>query len=316
MKVIYLHRPEGARIWADAIFDLVGAKHDLTEWDRAAPLEPQFADVAAMLDLGGRAATREMLAAARSLRLWQIVGVGVDAVDLSIADGSGAAIASCPGSTSAQGLAEAAMMFMLMLARRYRRAQRCLASGRLYSPPGEELEGKRLGIVGFGASGRRLATMAVAFGMRLLIVEPQPIEPALLEPLQPELVGPPDDLDRLMAEADFISLHLPLTAHTRELVDRRKAGFAVPISQWLRDGVLRSYTDMLVEPRTLERGLLQRTEVTRIVEEHRSRRHDHGEILWGLVNLELWHRVMIDGRGERPQGHIAVPAVAERRLVA
>lgn len=224
MKVIYLHRPEVARIWCDAIFDVVGAKHDLTEWDRTKPLAPQFAEIEALLDLGGRAGTREMFLAAPKLMLWQMIGVGYDAVDLSIADGTGVAIANCPGSTSAQGLAESAMMFMLMIAKRYRQAQRCLESGQLYSPPGEELDGKLLGIIGFGASGRRLAVMAKGFGMRLMITEPGPIEKPLLDQLEPEFVGKPDDLDSLIAEADIISLHLPLTSETRHIIDGRRIG--------------------------------------------------------------------------------------------
>ena len=252
MKAIYLHRPEVARLWGDAIFEVVGAQHDLTEWDRTRPLNPQFASVDALLDLGGRAATREMFAAAPNLKLWQIVGVGYDAVDLSIADGTGAAIASCPGSTSAQGLAEGAMMFMLMIAKQYRQAQRSLASGRLYSPPGEELEGKLLAIIGLGASGRRLAAMAKGFGMRLMIVEPGPIEPALLDQLRPEFVGKPDDLDRVVAEADVISLHLPLTTETRHLIDGRRIGLMKPGAS-----VINVARAGLVDEQALNRALME-----------------------------------------------------------
>ena len=252
MKVIYLHRPEIARFWGDAVFEVVGAKHDLTEWDRAKPLDPQFSDVEALLDLGGRAATREMFAAAPKLKLWQMICVGYDAVDLSIADGTDVAIASCPGSTSAEGLAEGAMMFMLMIAKQYRQAQRCLASGQLYSPPGEELEGKILGIIGLGASGSRLAAMAKSFGMRLMIIEPQPIEKALLDQLRPEFVGDPNDLDRVVAKADVISLHLPLTTSTRHLIDARRIDLMKPGACLIN--VARSG---LVDEQALNRALME-----------------------------------------------------------
>ena len=84
--------------------------------------------------------------------------------------------------------------------------------------------------------------------------------------------------------------HLPDT-----IIDRKKAGFAVPISRWLRPGgVLSRALDSIVEERARDRGLFQPEAVAKKVEEHRRGQHDHGEILWGLVNLELWQRAMID----------------------
>jgi asparagine synthase (glutamine-hydrolysing) len=91
--------------------------------------------------------------------------------------------------------------------------------------------------------------------------------------------------------------HLPET-----IVRRKKAGFAVPVAQWFRPGQpLAPYLEMLLEPRSLSRGYLNRAEVSRVVAEHRDGREDHGEILWGLTNLELWQRIMIEG-ALRPQG--------------
>ncbi len=126
----------------------------------------------------------------------------------------------------------------------------------------------------------------------------------------------PSDLKIRRGDTKFLVKHIARKYLPSQIVDRRKAGFAVPIAQWLRDGILRPYADMLLEPRALQRGVVDPVEVRRIVDEHQSNRQDHGELLWGLVNLELWHRVMIDARGERPAGTIAVPTVAERRLVA
>lgn len=84
--------------------------------------------------------------------------------------------------------------------------------------------------------------------------------------------------------------HLP-----DRIIYRKKAGFAVPVSRWLRPGgALGEMLDLLVDERAAERGLFLPEAVTRLVEEHRQGRRDHGEILWGLVNLELWQRSMID----------------------
>lgn len=117
-------------------------------------------------------------------------------------------------------------------------------------------------------------------------------------------------------DTKFLIKHIARQYLPSQIVDRKKAGFAVPISDWLQTGVLRSHTELLLEPRALSRGLFDDAAVRRVVEEHRSGLADHGELLWGMVNLELWHRVMIDGRGERPAGSITVPTVVEGRLVA
>jgi asparagine synthase (glutamine-hydrolysing) len=76
---------------------------------------------------------------------------------------------------------------------------------------------------------------------------------------------------------------------------RRKAGFAVPLADWLRaGGPLAPAAALLLEPRTLERGLLVPERVRALVAEHRDGRRDHHEILWALLNLELWHRVWLE----------------------
>jgi hypothetical protein len=63
---------------------------------------------------------------------------------------------------------------------------------------------------------------------------------------------------------------------------------------------------MLLEPRSLARGYLNAGEVRRTVSEHREGRRDHGELLWGLLNLELWQRILIE-RTMRPQGLPRLP---------
>jgi len=79
------------------------------------------------------------------------------------------------------------------------------------------------------------------------------------------------------------------------VVNRKKAGFAVPISSWLRRaGPMADYVDILLEPRTLDRGYFIEREIARVVDEHRGGSRDNGELLWVLINLELWHRLMID----------------------
>jgi len=93
---------------------------------------------------------------------------------------------------------------------------------------GMELEGKILGIIGFGASGQELARRARSFGMRIQAVDVRPIELAILAELQPEFLGTPADMDRVIQESDFISLHLHLTPETHHIMDARRIGLMKP----------------------------------------------------------------------------------------
>ena len=79
-----------------------------------------------------------------------------------------------------------------------------------------------------------------------------------------------------------------------EILTRGKMGFPVPIGAWLR-GPYRKIVDELVQsPRALERGLLDPAAIRGIVARHQAG-EDHSERLWSLVNLEIWHRVVVDG---------------------
>jgi asparagine synthase (glutamine-hydrolysing) len=79
-----------------------------------------------------------------------------------------------------------------------------------------------------------------------------------------------------------------------EIIDRPKAGLAVPVSRWLaRGGVLSPFADSLCEPGARIRDYFDGEIVRRSVEEHRAGKHDHGELLWALVNCELWLRNVV-----------------------
>ncbi len=81
---------------------------------------------------------------------------------------------------------------------------------------------------------------------------------------------------------------------TDELINRPKMGFGIPVGEWFR-GPLRPWvTDVLLDPRTTERGLLRPEEVKRLLDEHVGSRADHTPQIWNLVMLELWHRSWVD----------------------
>lgn len=79
------------------------------------------------------------------------------------------------------------------------------------------------------------------------------------------------------------------------IVDRKKLGFPTPWSGWLAGPQLEVIRRFLSEPRSIERNLFKPAAVQRLFREHKERSYDHGDKFWRLLNLELWHRVCLDG---------------------
>jgi asparagine synthase (glutamine-hydrolysing) len=81
----------------------------------------------------------------------------------------------------------------------------------------------------------------------------------------------------------------------REIVSRKKVGFGVPVSRWLRNARgLGRYLDLLTDNTFRARAYCDPKVVERLIYEHLQKGSDHGEILWGLINLEIWWRLFID----------------------
>jgi phosphoglycerate dehydrogenase-like enzyme len=231
LKVIYLPKandPRGFAPWGPDVLVAVGAGHDISVFDHSQPLAPQLADADVVIDLGGSVGTHAMLDAARSVRLWQILGTGLDHFDMDYWRSKKVPVANCPGPFSAVALAECCMMFILMLARQYPVARANLQEGRYYEPLGRELEGLTLGIVGFGASGRELARRALPFGLKTSAIDIRDIGPEEIAEFDLQLAGKPADLDRMIAEVDILSIHLHLNKETRHIIDRRRLGLLKP----------------------------------------------------------------------------------------
>ena len=171
--------------------------------------------------MGGSVGTHEMMDAATDARVWQVVGTGLDHVDVEYMKSKGSMVSYCPGPMSAVALAECALMFMIMLVREYKRTQDFFRNRAVFEPTVGDVEGMNLLIVGFGASGQALARRAKAFDMKVWALD---IRPPDQDELQPDFMGTPDDLDRLLAECDFLSLHLHLHEETRNIIDARRIG--------------------------------------------------------------------------------------------
>jgi len=81
----------------------------------------------------------------------------------------------------------------------------------------------------------------------------------------------------------------------QSIINRKKAGFPTPWAYWLKGPQLGDLEHMLLEPRSLERGLFKPEVMKRLFAQHRAGRADNGNRIWRLLNLELWQRVFIDG---------------------
>ena len=88
------------------------------------------------------------------------------------------------------------------------------------------------------------------------------------------------------------------------ILARRKMGFPVPVGRWLRGPFWPAVEEFVLGPRALGRGLFDPSSLKRLAEEHRTGAWDHGDRLWLLVNLEIWHRIFLDAED--------TPAIAAR----
>jgi asparagine synthase (glutamine-hydrolysing) len=92
---------------------------------------------------------------------------------------------------------------------------------------------------------------------------------------------------------------------------RPKLGFPTPWSGWLAGPQLEEIQSLLLEPRSLDRGLFRREAIEQLFREHRARHRDNYDRIWRLLNLELWHRVCIEGESHEISAREAV----ESRLI-
>ena len=159
--------------------------------------------------------TAELIAAAKALRVIARAGTGVDNVDVPAASARGIVVMNAPGANSIS-VAELAMGLMLALARHLPAADAAMKQGKWEKKKflGEELRDKTLGLVGLGRIGQEVARRAAAFSMRVIAHDPF-ISEQVAGSLGVELVS----MDDLFARADYVSLHMPSTPQTKQLIN-------------------------------------------------------------------------------------------------
>jgi D-3-phosphoglycerate dehydrogenase len=156
---------------------------------------------------------REALESADRLKVISRYGVGVDKVDLQAAHEKGILVTITPGANSVS-VAELTVALILSLARHIPTASTATRSGEWPRLNGLTLEGKCVGLLGFGAIGKQVAKRLAGFSCQVMAFDPLPDNDYARQfgvALLPQ--------DEVLAEADFLSLHLPLLPETRELVN-------------------------------------------------------------------------------------------------
>lgn len=165
---------------------------------------------------------REVIEAATRLRVIARYGVGVESVDLRAAAERGVVVTNTPGANSG-AVAELVIGLIFALARRIAYADAAVRGGGWPRLRGAAVEGKTVGLLGFGAIGREVARRVRALDCRVLAFDPAPVAEQAAA-LGVELVG----RDELVATSDFLSLHLPVTAATEGMVDAAFLGRMKP----------------------------------------------------------------------------------------
>jgi D-3-phosphoglycerate dehydrogenase len=168
--------------------------------------------------------TADIIEAGKKLQVIARAGVGIDNVDVDAATRCGVVVVNAPTGNTVSA-AEHTIALLLASARNIPQASTVLKSGvwRRNEFMGTEMRGKTLGIIGLGNVGSEVAKRAQGFEMRLLGVDPL-VSTEYAQQLQVELV----DLKQLLRESDFITLHLPLIAQTRNMIGAKELAMMKP----------------------------------------------------------------------------------------
>ena len=178
--------------------------------------------------MGGPRDKRPLADLAGSVKLWQLVSTGFDTFDVDYWRERKIPVANTPGGSSAVALAECALMLMIMVSRRWPESQALLRDRVVGRPKGLDLENRRLGLVGFGASAIELARRAKSFSMKISAIDVRSVSQEEQRELGVDFVGGPDELDQVIGHSDFLSLHLHLNRETRHIMDARRLRLMKP----------------------------------------------------------------------------------------
>ena len=196
----------------------------------------------------------ELLNASARLKIIAHFGVGYNNIDVKAASARGILVSNTPGVLT-DATAELAFALILAVSRRLVACDRLTREGRFqYWAPmlflGREVTGKTLGIIGLGKIGKAVALRAEGFHMRILYHNRNRIDISEEKALNAEYVG----LHTLLAESDFVSLHVPLTEHTKHLIGADELSLMKPTAY-----LINTSRGPVVDEQALVNALRERT---------------------------------------------------------
>jgi len=163
-------------------------------------------------------------AAATGLKIIARAGVGYDGIDVQAATDHGVIVTYAPG-TNHEAVGETTLMLMLALAKSFVHQHTQIQAGRWPRRAYLPLRGQTLGLIGLGRTGKAVAIRAAAFGMKLLAVDP-----VRDDGFASKFNVAWRNLDELLANSDFVSLHVPLTSETKRMMNAERFSKMKPTS--------------------------------------------------------------------------------------
>lgn len=211
----------------EALRQRFAVNYDASLVDRRVDLLASLGAVPALIVRNRTRVDGDLLAAAPQLRVVGRLGVGLDNIDVAACKARGIEVIPATGA-NAQAVAEYVVATAMVLLRGAYLSSAEVAAGawpRARLSEGREAAGKTLGLIGFGGIGRLAATLARGIGMQVIACDPLLPEAS---PVWRENGAGSRTLDKLLAEADAVSLHVPLTDTTRNLLNAARIASMKP----------------------------------------------------------------------------------------
>ena len=184
-------------------------------WNKKEELAAKIATASALVVRNRTQVTRELIEAAPNLKVIARAGVGLDNIDVKAADDNGVVVAAALG-INAVAVAEETLAMALAISRKLVELDSSTRAGEWNRKAGVEITGKTWGLLGFGATARATAELLRGFKCTILAYDPfaKP-EPDYLRSINTTMTS----LDEVVKNSDFISIHLPATAETKNVIN-------------------------------------------------------------------------------------------------
>jgi len=206
-------------VWSEGFATLAKSQtiiHEPDLWNRRDDLKSHLKEATALIVRNRTHVNEEIFAAAPKLKIVGRAGVGLDNIDLKSADAHGVVVSAALG-INAVAVGELTLGLALALLRRVTELDQSTRSGGWDRKAGSEISGKTWGMLGFGATARALARLLRGFGVKVLAYDPfAKIDESFASEVNVSLVSS----DEVIANSDLISLHMPATPETTNMINQ------------------------------------------------------------------------------------------------